>query len=380
MPLVNGNYKDNCEANRARDFTHRYVDERLAEIAKTEAFYHATGIDLGNDFLRDETLEYMIGWLAPIPFYDEVPTKEETLPSQAVGLAIPVDIRESEVNWRENMTAYDMVNNVNIKDFGVNVSKWNQARLDLINYLQSEPGQDLMNKLIDEGYEIPEIYAIATGLTSEDAYVSLPETEEGTVFCANRNLYDMLTDSANRTDQSLNVHTDGSIEALIERFILDEEVTHLFRDNDVSNIVELLIEELGTKKFLHEFYEDKEKGSEAKIYKFLKEKREKDIKTTAERYFWSRLRASDKGYTEAEIDALLEEFTQEAKNMDYSDDEASKYASARLEEYVREDKEDSEDSEAKESKKENADESKEDSEQEESEEDGGESEGDSAEE
>lgn len=320
-----GNYENHCRANDFSSLTTWTPAERLNSIAETMIFAELTGINLGSQYLKDSHIAAMVGWMAGSGFYSNV---SDNIHICNPGILIPTDGKRSEQQPYVDLTVYDSVFSCRINDAGKMLSRHENLRQDLANYLRSDEGQALLNELKKAGYKDVSLEALAVGFIPKHALMMVAQDENGSVLYRNPEFHKYLESR------------------LEENAVFAEEITHAARRTNIATIIDLILEEKATKEFVKKFYQGKAEGAgkdqeKAKKYRYLEELMEEDLATLG-RYWRAYLEigenAEKAGCSRSHVKALVAKYLEEGRDIYETEEEALEYALEKAEEEVEDSK------------------------------------------
>ena len=269
--------------------------------------YDSLSSQHGKVFLRDSRDEQYTSWLAGADFIELVPRLEEILDKSYAGIQVPVDGKESPVNWKSPLTAYDTIFLCNLNNAGRNLSKYADAVQKLRDYARSEEGQEQIIKLLKEGNAPPELEAIAVGLLPKDNLMAVYPGEHGYILRKSNRFYEQLKAEAGRLGMSIDEYT-----TLKEELVLAEEITHGFHGLPNANIFNRIKAELKAKEFVLGLYL-KKGGRKNRIQAALMKDDIADIGRYWNSYMGIHEAAAKVGISDAELDSMIEMYAAESE-------------------------------------------------------------------
>ncbi|MFH1641934.1 MAG: hypothetical protein ABIC04_03460 [Nanoarchaeota archaeon] len=269
-------------------------------------------------------------WLANKGFYSEV---SDNIKITNKGLMIGKGKASAHQPFVD-LTAYFSDYNCRLNESGKMISKVEDLRQFLGNYLTSKEGQDLMQKLISGGHKPPALEALAEGFVDDGTLMAVGKEGDGFALFRNSKFYEKIASTPEYFGQLVNEYLGLNphlAEDLAMRSTLAEEITHAFRGIKDRSLVGKILEELATKEFVAEFYKKRKEGAgkdeqRRLINSYLEQIMQEDISTTPVKYARLYSKASKKGYSRSDVNSLVSAYLAEAVSKGYSGKAAVDYA------------------------------------------------------
>jgi len=249
------------------------------------------------------------------------------------GISKPTSGKRSPVGWRARLTLEQSDYDCDPVDYGRMESKNHNAKMSFANYLRSEAGQRRLNKLVDQGYDLPTAKAVIVEEMGAHEKMGVGKDDDGNWVIAKDVDYDKKVE--------LETAVTGEDGEAMRDDDHGEETTHMFRSADYEGIFRI-IEESGAKREMLADYEEGRDGAgkdqeSAKRYKQLAAIKESDLGSLVryvQDYLGIRADEWSFGFSK-KVAALATEYLAEGRAI-YGDDEcaAREYAVSKAKEYL----------------------------------------------